>query len=167
MEKERLLNAIIRYDHYYDSINNKANVALGLSTFVTGAMAALYPVFAKIADANALMYVIYFLMIAIGMTTIITLVFAATPYMKNSTNSLIYFKSVADMSEMNFKRVSEKRTEDQELDDLREQTHDLASGLSSKFKRLKLVFRLLTIQFFLAIPLIILLIQNYHTNEIL
>lgn len=42
MEKERLLLCISRYDHYYDSVNNKSNVFLTLSIFVVGGLVAGY-----------------------------------------------------------------------------------------------------------------------------
>ncbi len=38
MEFERLIFCINRYDHYYDSVNNKSNVFLVISTFIVGGL---------------------------------------------------------------------------------------------------------------------------------
>ena len=160
MEKERLEFTINRFDHYYESVNNKANVVLGISTLIVGGLVAFYPTMSKGFDIGFWTYFIYFTMIGVGILIILILIFASIPFLKKSSDSLIYFKAISEMSQLNFVKKSEERTKDEEYLDLRHQTYDLASGLTAKFKKLRVVFILLVIQLIIAIPYIILLITN-------
>ena len=36
MEKDRLKYTINRFDHYFDSVNNKSAVYIAINTFITG-----------------------------------------------------------------------------------------------------------------------------------
>ena len=42
MTKEELQFIINRYDHYYDSVNNKGQFYLGFNTFLIGGLAGVY-----------------------------------------------------------------------------------------------------------------------------
>lgn len=161
MEKERLLFCIDRFDHYYDSVNNKSSVFLGLSTFIVGGLVAGY--FALPAIVNCTFWICYLMMllILIGIIIMIVVVLAATPYSSDGIESLHYFGSISCQKHDDFCAKSAGPVSlDDELLDLRQQVHQLACGLSSKFIKLRWAGNLFTAQFILFIPLLILILTN-------
>ncbi len=159
-EKERLKFCIARYDHYFDSVNNKSNVYLTLNLFIVGGLVASYT---TIMDLTYWYWVIPTLLIIsmiLGLINLLILVLASRPYLTDETNSLLFFQSIESMGETNFKKKSADESEDEEIEDLRTQTFKLASGLKSKFKKLYVVGNLFAIQIFIYIPLIILILKN-------
>lgn len=161
MEKERLKFCIDRFDHYYDSINNKGAVFLTLSTFIVGGLVAVYPSLLSGVNCNLLIHVLMFSAIGIGLAIMIFVIRALTPFTECAdTNSVFHFGSISCQREINFHEKSKNITEEEELSDLRTQVQDLSTGLKNKFKTLRQVGILFTIQFSLFFPLIILLIIN-------
>jgi hypothetical protein len=159
-EKERLKFCIGRYDHYYDSVNNKSNVYLTLNLFIVGGLVASYT---SILEKVNYYWVIPALLIGsmvLGLVNLLIIILASRPYLTDESDSLLFFQSVDSMGEQDFKNKSKDETEDEELEDLRTQTCKLASGLKSKFKKLYMVGNLFAIQIVSFIPLIILLIKN-------
>lgn len=160
MEKERLKFCIERFDHYYDSVNNKSAVFLGLSTFIVGGLVTAYPSILSLVDCGFLVHSMMFSVLALGITIMITVVMASTPFLSDKTDSLHYFGSIACMTKAQYDKHGSECTDEDELNDLRTQAHQLSCGLNKKFKRLKLAGSLLTIQFCLFIPLIIIIVTN-------
>ncbi len=160
-EKQRLLFCIGRYDQYYDSVNNKSSVFLGLSTFIVGGLVAGYFALPPLVNCTPLMCFLMMMLILLGIIIMIIVVLAATPFLSQRIDSLHFFGSISCLSHNDFcaKSVSTISDED-ELIDLRTQVHQLACGLSSKFKKLKIAGNLFTIQFILFIPLLILILNN-------
>jgi hypothetical protein len=159
-EKERLKFSIGRYDHYYDSVNNKSNVYLTLNLFIVGGLTASYT---TIMDSVYGYWVIPTLLIvsmALGLLNLLIIVLASRPYLTDETDSLLFFQSVNNMELNTFKSKSEAETEAEELEDLRIQTFQLAAGLKSKFKKLYMVGNLFALQILVFIPLIILILKN-------
>lgn len=161
MEKERLRFCIGRFDHYYDSVNNKSAVFLGLSTFIVGGLVAAYPSVLKLVNCGVLVHLVMLSVIGLGLATMILVIMASTPFLTTDTDSMHYFGSIACMTKDAYcNKSASSFTEEDELTDLRAQVHQLSGGLFSKFKRLKLAGRLFTIQFYLFIPLILLIVYN-------
>ena len=161
MEKERLKFCLERWDHYYDSVNNKSAVFLALATFIVGGLVAAYPSILQLVDCGIVAHSLMILLIGLGVANMIVVVMASTPFLTNDVESLLYFGSVSCMSTKEYYQKSLAGcTEEQELKDLRDQAHQLSKGLAKKFKKLKLAGRLFTVQFFLFIPLIIVIIIN-------
>jgi hypothetical protein len=161
MEKERLLFCIGRYDHYYDSVNNKSSVFLGLSTFIVGGLIVGFFAIKDFVVCTPWIYLLMIALILLGIVIMIVVILAATPFVSKGTDSLHYFGSIScqthdEFSIQSFENIS---TED-ELKDLRLQVHQLACGLSSKFSKLKIAGIMFTIQFVLFIPLLMLIIHN-------
>jgi hypothetical protein len=159
-EKERLKFCIGRYDHYFDSVNNKSNVYLTLSVFVFGGLLGLYPTILVKTDSNLWVNVFMLLVMGIGLTAMLITILASRPYLTKETDSLLFFQSVSNMGQTEFETQSSTATEEQEINDLRIQTFQLACGLKAKFTKLLLVASLFAIQFALFIPLIILILNN-------
>lgn len=160
MEKERLRFSIGRFDHYYDSINNKCNVFLALSIFIFGALGGFYPTLLKNVDCGVCVHSLMTFSMFVSILIMIVVINASTPYLTNEKDSLLYFNSVTSMGKPEFLRLSEAETEDDEITDLRTQTFLLAKGLSKKFEKLKTAGILFAFQFLLFIPLTILIINN-------
>ncbi len=159
-EKERLKFCIDRYDHYYDSINNKSNVYLTLSVFVFGGILGLYPTMMKNTNNHLFVNILMLIILGLGLTIMLITILASRPYLTNETDSVFFFQSVSNMGKDNFIDCSESISNEQEIEDLRIQTYQLAKGLKAKFSKLHLVATLFAIQFMLFIPLTILVLTH-------
>ncbi|WP_284650744.1 Pycsar system effector family protein [Flavobacterium terrisoli] len=160
-EKERLHFCIGRYDQYYDSVNNKSSVFLGLSTFIVGGLVTGYFALPSIVNRTPLMCFLMMMLILLGIIIMIIVIRAATPFLSPGIDSLHFFGSISCLSHIEFCAKSESSiSEEDELKDLRKQVHQLACGLSLKFKKLKIAGNLFAIQFILFIPLLILILNN-------
>ncbi|MCK4346620.1 MAG: hypothetical protein KAX05_15150 [Bacteroidales bacterium] len=160
MEKERLKYTITRFDHYYDSVNNKGNVILGLSTFIVGGLIASYPFFLQKVNCTFWVHANLITLITLGLAAMLIMIIASTPYLSSKSNSVFYFLSVSKMKKDDFAKWSEGLQENYELEDMRNQTYLLAKGLTNKFRMLKWASMLINIQFVLLVPFIILLINS-------
>ncbi len=161
MEKERLKYCIDRFDHYYDSVNNKSSVFLGLSTFIVGGLVAGYFVIAPLVNCGFWVHTLLKVLIGLGVATMIIVILAATPYLGKDTDSLHFFGAIGCMDSTSFCAKSASQcTEEDELNDLRSQVHQLACGLCGKFIKLKDAGILFTIQFCLFVPLFIIILCN-------
>lgn len=161
MEKERLHFCIGRYDHYFDSINNKVTVFLALATFVVGGLIAGYTTIVEKVDCGPWIHFFLIATIGIGFFIMLLLLVASIPYLTTEKDSVHYFGSVSSMGIEEFQQASKAINEEKELQDLRKQTYLLAVGLKRKFAWLKLAGILFVLQFILFIPLIICLILNF------
>lgn len=161
MERERLKFCVERFDHYYDSINNKSAVFLGLSTFIVGGLVAAYPSILSLVNCGYFVHVLMLSVIGLGLAIMIIVIMASKPYLTTDTNSMHYFGSISCMAKDEYSnRSGTACTEEEELIDLRAQVHALSCGLADKFKKLKLAGTLFTIQFCLFIPLVLLIVFN-------
>ena len=160
MEKDRLKFCIERYDHYFDSVNNKSNVLLALGVFTTGGLVSLYPFLHDNVNCTWCVYLLLGLEISLGLFALLISKIATTPYLKSDSNSLHYFGSIASLSPQQFATLSSQMTEQDELTDLRNQVSSLAKGLHSKFSKLRFASILFIIQFALFFPLVIMLVIN-------
>jgi hypothetical protein len=159
-EKERLIFNIERFDNFYDSVNNKSAVFLGLATFIIGGLFALYPFLLDKVNCNIWIHSLMASLIGLGIGITIIVILASTPYLSDNHDSLLYFNSISNTNKIEFQKKSAQQTSEEELMDLRNQVHELAKGLTSKFKKLRIAGILFTIQFILFIPLTITIMIN-------
>lgn len=161
MEKERLKYCIDRFDHYYDSVNNKSSVFLGLSTFIVGGLVAAYFAVGPYINCGFWTHALMIVLIGLGVAIMITVILAVTPFLTKDTDSLHFFGAIACLDGPGFCAKSAiPCTDEDELKDLRKQVHQLASGLTGKFKKLKTAGILFAIQFYLFIPLFLMILCN-------
>ena len=161
MEKERLKYCIDRFDHYYDSVNNKSSVFLGLSTFIVSGLVTGYFAVGPLINCGFWAHSLMIALIGLGVATMITVIMAATPFLSNDKDSLHFFGAIASLDDIAFcSKSATPCTPEDELKDLRKQVHQLATGLGGKFKKLKVAGILFTIQFCLLIPLFIIILCN-------
>lgn len=160
MEKDRLKFTMQRFDHYYDSINNKSAVFLALGTFIIGGLITLYPMITPKLECDSLFSVLVMLSISFGLASIIIVMTAATPYLSEGIKSKLYFNSIASTSKQVFDEESMNLTEEDELSDLRSQVFAMAKGLKSKFRKIRIAGILLIALFISLIPIMVTISLN-------
>ncbi|MBI3134076.1 MAG: hypothetical protein HYZ14_05310 [Bacteroidetes bacterium] len=160
METERLKFTIDRFDHYYESVNNKCNIVLGFSTFVLAGLIALYPSLTEYAHCDFWVNLLLGCFILLSFVVILIIMVASIPHLTKKDSSLFYFLAIDTMGETTFLKKSQEQTPEEEVEDMRRQTFLLACGLNKKFKKLRLSLILVTIQFVLLVPFILLIISR-------
>jgi hypothetical protein len=160
MEKERLQFNMQRFDTYYNSVNSKCGVFLALSTFIVGGLATAYSPIITAVECGWCIHLLMILLIGLGVIIMILVILASTPFLDSKKKSLLYFGCIADMGRETFINKSKASSGEDDLTDLRNQVYDLATGLRSKFVRLRWAGWLFTAQFILFVPLLITLIYN-------
>jgi len=161
MEKERLLYNISRFDHYYDSVNNKTAVYIAINSFVVGSLITTYiSTIDDILFYTQLFKIITITSVFIGVLTLLILVNASIPYFTKNSKSMYYFGGIGSMVKDEFICCSKELSNKQELKDLRNQVHTLSMGLNKKFMKLKVAGKLLILQFILLVPTLIIIILN-------
>lgn len=144
---EMLKHTMERYDHYYDSVNNKGNLYLTLNTFLFGGIiTAYYNIKESLVWKCDILFFVWAALICCGLSLLFTL-WAIIPYLsrqKNSIkNSLLYFGDVSNVSIGSFTKKYAEITEDKVYEDFLQQVHLLAIGLQNKFRRLQIATYLL------------------------
>lgn len=142
-EKIELLKfSIDRFDHFYDSINNKGNLYLTLCTFLLGGLVTGYY---SIKDDLILMCfpisLIWFALFLNGLCITITLL-AINPYLSKrnkimAEKSLFYFGDISSITPAQFKNRYNNAETSFLYEDLVFQLSSLSKGLRRKFKLLQ------------------------------
>ena len=161
MEKERLEFNINRFDHYFDSVNNKTAVYIAINTFLLGGIIGIY----FIVSEKILIYKEGFeylidMSIVSGLLTLGFLIFASIPFLSHNSVSLYYFATIEKLKKVDFIEKSKNREQKDDLKDLREQVHILSTGLTKKFLMLKWGAYSLLFQLIILWPLIIIILKN-------
>lgn len=147
MEKDRLKCTINRFDHYFDSVNNKTAVYIAINTFITGGVIVLLTQTEIVKDLIIAGQVIVWLLLITGIINLIVLSIASIPFFSTKPKSIYYFGAISKMTQSDFNKTSKNYTQKEELKDLRSQAFVLSEGLTKKFTKLKLAGILLVIQF--------------------
>ncbi|MBB3123349.1 hypothetical protein FHS04_000846 [Mesoflavibacter sabulilitoris] len=160
MERDRLKYTIGRFDHYFDSVNNKSAVYIAINTFITGGIIVLLTQTTLVCEMSGFGKFCIGLLLLIGIISLIILSLASIPFFSKKPDSLYYFGSVSQMKESEFNKTSEEYSKKDELKDLRSQTYILSKGLTKKFTRLKLAGILLVAQFALLLIILLTILIN-------
>lgn len=133
--------SINRFDHYYDTINNKGNLFLALNTFLIGGSVTGY------FSLNDLMGLGLFLLFGIiglffSFISISFTLMAIYPYLgkRNSVDemkSTINFSEISNKTKTEFRQLYEEYNENSYYNDLVEQVWQLSIGLRNKFIKLQ------------------------------
>lgn len=164
-KSEQLRFVIGRFDHYYDSVNNKGSFYIGLNTFIFGGICVGYlGLYAKV-EMNCFVWLILTALALVNVASILLTIDALTPFLTGSNNSasspsLLYFGGISREDFQTYKLRVKGQEDEELLDDLIEQSHCLAKGLERKYDRLKLNSKLIFFQFCLMLPLLLLIIKN-------
>jgi len=167
-DKERIEQgkfSIQRYDHYYDTVNNKSAFFIGLNTFILGGICTGYVTLYKEIAFTSWLYFFTGVHLACCLGSILYTLLAMTPFTKDkysndNSTSLLFFGGVAKHTHSHFHQKFLLLDEPTFLEDITKQIHCLSKGLDQKFSRLKIASYFLISQFTLLIPFIYLLIKN-------
>jgi hypothetical protein len=154
-----------RFDHYYDSVNNKGAFYIGLNTFIFGGICVGYITLHNDISINWLHWFLFALLLLANLLSLLFTVWAIMPFLTDNHNqpaapSLIYFGGIAKHELPYFKEKFSSLTDPAMLDDLMQQVHCLARGLDSKYKKLKRASQFVIVQFIVMIPLLLLIVNN-------
>jgi hypothetical protein len=138
-KNEELKFIISRFDHYYESVNNKGNVYLTLNTFALAGIIAGY-VYLKSIDGNEYgpwTNFVFGVIVSLGILSIASILLALKPYLISKkfgkTRSVIFFGDVSKFEEHGLVSTWSKTNEQSFHEDLLRQTHTLACGLREKY----------------------------------
>ena len=151
---------IERFDHYYDSINNKGAFYLGINTFLLGGVCAGYISLIDEIKVDVYLTTLCILTVTPCLISIFLTICAITPYLKdnylNDDNpSLFFFGGIARHECQYFIEKYERLEEADILNDSVRQIHSLARGLNSKFSYLKKAIKFLKFEFIALVPLLL------------
>jgi len=154
---------ISRYDHYYDTINNKGNLYLALNTLVIGSILAGYSDLFKVYDCKIILQLFVGGIFLSNLGSIIFTLLAIKPFLskKGDKNSLQFFGDVAKMQQTDFIEGFTKANKEEREEDSIAQVHELASGLLNKFKKINLATLFIGIQLFLILVFALILILKF------
>lgn len=160
-EKERLNFNVTRFDHYYDTINNKIAVYIGINTFLLGSVLGAYlTINNKIINCKSELDFLIETFTFIGLITIAVLIYASVPFLNYKSSSLYYFGTIAKNTLEEYKTRSKERDEKGDLKDLREQVYFLSKGLKKKFTILKWTGYSMLFQVIVLVLVAILIFNN-------
>lgn len=162
-EKRRLLYSINRFDHYFESVNNKTAVYLAMNTFLLGGIITGYiSVQEHICQFNSFFNILLMIEMILGTIGLLVLTMASIPYFSKDSDSLYYFGGIGSMDKEKFFDYSKSIGRKDEIQDLRGQVYNLSKGLNTKFIRLKISGWLIFLQFIILAFIILLLIINKY-----
>ena len=134
---EHLKFLIERFDHYYDSINNKGNAMLVINTFSIGGIAAFYTALQDDVTWTTSMKAYGIALCLLWAASLFLTSWGLMPYQKSTVKSIIFFGGVSSLSEAEFLRQNSEQQENALIKDMQSQAYHLAKGLALKFQRLR------------------------------
>ena len=138
-KKEELKFIIGRFDHYYDSVNNKGNLYLAVNTFIlAGVLSGYLTLDAKCHFGNEAL-VMLVIVLALTLVSFVFTLKAINPFLssQNASRSMLYFGDVAKTSRSNVTEYWENVSDSILFGDLIEQYIILSAGLLTKFQWLQ------------------------------
>jgi hypothetical protein len=136
---EELKFIIGRFDHYFDSVNNKGNLYLGVNTFFFGGTLAVYSSYLENQTfSSCIWYMVLIPAFICNLMSFIHTLRAVNPYTRkhSTTNSILFFGDVKLYSDEDWSERWNNLDETKWNEDLKCQAHVLAAGLQRKFRRL-------------------------------
>jgi hypothetical protein len=159
-KQDHLKFSIERFDHYFESVNNKGALFLTINTFIVGGLIAIYPSIRDSVNCGIWINGFFTVIVFGGLLSILVTLWAGIPFLSSTGNTVLYFGSIASTSISEFKSSFSTHTPDSLDDDYLSQIHQLSIGLRSKYQKLSIAGNLIFIEFVLTIPLIVLLMNN-------
>lgn len=157
---------IERFDHYYDTVNSKGSFYIGLNTFILSGLCAGYISIETKIEQSSCFWVLMVLIFSLCICSIFYTISAISPFVKDNENkddmpSHIFFGGIARYNLNAFLEKIREENSETIQEDMYRQVHCLANGLTTKFKKLRIVSYLLLLQFITLILLCIYTILNY------
>lgn len=157
---EELKFTIGRFDHFYDSVNNKGGILIALNTFIISSVIIGFNyIYSHCIDYfSNVTYGLFLLTLILNIFSQIYTISAFRPFTKKiiGSNSIIYFNSITKQTDKTHNANWESLTLETYFIDLVKQQKELAAGLSRKFKYLSLA------SFGLLLQIISIIIYSIH-----
>lgn len=158
---EQLRYAIARYDHYYDTVNNKGAFFVALNTALVGGLLLLQFEYAgKAFTMSPGIECLLMACLILCLFSMASTLLAILPYTGPGSQSNLFFGGVSTRSLEKFRDDIKKETEEEAEEDLIAQAHALSVGLRRKFMLLKAASFGLAGSFLAAILLTWLIMHN-------
>jgi hypothetical protein len=152
-----------RFDHYFDSINNKGVFYITINTFLLGGLLSQVGEIIKSGNGSWWIYTLVLGFILINVSSTILTIPSISPFKSpkcDDPSSLLYFHDIACKDLNSFKKEYTTQSEDFAKLDFTNQIHQLAGGLKIKFDRLRYAGILLLFQFVSLVPIIVITILS-------
>jgi Family of unknown function (DUF5706) len=159
-KQEHLRFCIERFDHYFESVNNKGAFFLAIDTFMIGGVIALYPTIRNEVDCGLWINGLFTTIVFTGLISVLITLLAGIPFLRSTGNSSLYFGAIAAKSHEDFSNELNTQSERMLDDDYVSQIHELSTGLKRKYRKLQIAGYLVFAEFVLMVPLIVLLMNN-------
>lgn len=134
---EVLKYTIRRYDHFYDSINNKGNLFLVLNTFLLGGIVTGYYSIKDTTNNNSFILFFTWIGIIFCLLSIAYTLWAIFPYLNKGKGrkkgSVLYFGNISKVELETFRMMYERVTPEQIYNDHLRQVYLLSKGIQRKF----------------------------------
>ena len=137
---ELLKENIRRFDHYISTTNAKSSIILAFNGITIGSIFLKYDDFVKLfKNPDQYLNIAIPLISLLGISSIISIFFAfrvINPFLKSGNNdnyqSILFFKSISEMSYETYKTKVENSSFDNLIEDLERQSYQLAQGMTQK-----------------------------------
>ena len=144
---QMLVHTMDRYDHYYDSINNKGNLFLTLNTFLLGGIITGYYGIKNLLQSGSDIILFVWIGLICCLLSLGFTLWAIMPYLNKQCDSVngsvINFGNVSNITFESFTSMYGNITDEKRYRDYLHQVYLLACGLQKKFSRLKVATYLL------------------------
>lgn len=162
---EHMKFLIGRFDHYYDSANNKGSFYIGINTFILGGICVGFSSYCKNVQLGMCTCVVAIILLVTCFASIFYTLLAMTPFLKinfgsNTDDSLVFFGGITKYEEADFHLRFRNQLDNEIIEDYQNQIYTLSKGLNDKYKWLQEAGFFLIIEFMILIPLLSLLIYN-------
>ncbi|MCK6639425.1 MAG: DUF5706 domain-containing protein [Bacteroidia bacterium] len=136
-ELELLKHTLSRFDQYYSGVNSKGQFYLAINTFLIGASVASYSLLKDEFALSPTMKWLHGLVVILSFFSILLVLLAINPFLKSGGSgkytSLLFFGSLASMSEIDVHSFYKATTPETIAEDFRRQVYVLAGGLKKKY----------------------------------
>lgn len=154
-----------RFDHYIEGANSKGNFLLAFNAFLFGFIVTSFNNIVEFNNCKSQDSTTGLLIttLVIGIISIGFIIAAVFPFLKTNNSSskkyhsLVFFNSIADMSEEEFLTQYRGQNDKEIYKDIAKQIYAISKGLRTKYNRISWSIRLIFIQ--LILFLIIILIK--------
>lgn len=150
-KNEELKFVIGRFDHYYDSINNKGNLYLTINTFILGGIiVGYYTLDQTFHFRNSVLFTAFIPVILCNLISSTFTFLAIAPFARRfkGGNSRLFFADVSQQALTKWRQQWEGLTDEIWQVELQSQSHQLSIGLNRKFKRLSYATLFIWLQVF-------------------
>lgn len=155
---ENLKFILERFDHYIESVQSKSNLYIALnSLIITGSIAILTTT--DLQKFNCTLLALLIIIVLESIVSIIITLIALIPHLKTSqTKSVLFFNDVSSEKENDYCEKMNQISNEKFDKDVTIQIHNVAKGLTVKYKKLKWAGLLLILQFITIIIWILIFI---------